>query len=302
MKNKHFIKIGSIICSVLLITSCNNSSDIEVDVTGADTLSQTENNVENVETNENKIEYSVPTPNELFDIVKLQGGELNIDLINPLENQEKYVDTKSKALNFGVYSADIGYMSCFNHGIEFLKYTKVIEKLGNDLGISEVFDKELMDRIENNEGDSDTLFLISNQTYYDSYQYLEENEKGTELSLIICGGYIESLYIVSHLVDSYSDENPIIDIIGDQKLVLENIIDFCMTYMDDQAVNEMMNELMNLGKVFEDNMTFVESDSKVENDGDITVLTGGGHFEMNKKAFDAVKEKITELRNKITQN
>jgi len=302
MKNKHFTKIGAIVCSVLLITSCNSSSDIEVDVTESDTLQQTENNVENVETNENKIEYSVPTPNELFDIVKLQGGELNIELVNSLDNQEKYIDSKSKALNFGVYSADIGYMSCFDHGIEFLKYTKAIEKLGDDLGISDVFDKELMDRIENNEGDTDTLFLISNQTYYNSYQYLEENEKGTELSLIIGGGYIESLYIVSHLVDKYSDDNPIIDRIGDQKLVLENIIDFCMTYMDDQSVNEMMNDLMDLGKVFEDNMSFVESDSKVENDGDVTVLTGGGHFEMNEKAFNAIKEKITELRNKITQN
>lgn len=299
MKNKHFTKIGVIVCSVLLITSCNSSSDIEVDVTDADTLQQTENNVE---TNENKIEYSVPTPNELFDIVKLQGGELNIELVNSLDNQEKYIDSKSEALNFGVYSADIGYMSCFDHGIEFLKYTKAIEKLGDDLGISDVFDKELMDRIENNEGDSDTLFLISNQTYYDSYQYLEENEKGAELSLIIGGGYIESLYIVSHLVDKYSDDNPIVDRIGDQKLVLENIIDFCMTYMDDQSVNEMMNDLMDLGKVFEDNMSFVESDSKVENDGGVTVLSGGGHFEMNEKAFNAIKEKITELRNKITQN
>ena len=302
MKNKNFIKIGAIACSILLITSCNGGSDIEVDVTDNDTVQQVENNIENVETNENKIEYSVPTPNELFDIVKLQGGELNIDLINSLDNQEKYIDTKSKALNFGVYSADIGYMSCFDHGIEFLKYTKAIEKLGNDLGISDVFDKDLMDRIENNEGDSDTLFLISNQTYYDSYQYLEENEKGTELSLIICGGYIESLFIVTHLVDKYSDDNPIIDRIGDQKLVLENIIDFCMTYMDDQSVNEVMSDLMELGKVFEDNMTFVESDAKVENEGDVTVLSGGGHFKMNEKAFNAIKEKITELRNKITQN
>ncbi|HIP37292.1 MAG TPA: hypothetical protein EYG85_10605 [Crocinitomix sp.] len=301
MKHKHFYQIGGTLLTALIFVGCSNSNDIEVSVKDNDTTSITQN-VDNIETNELNVEYSVPTPNELFEIVKLHGGELNIDLVNSLDNQENYIDAKSKALNFGVYSADIGYMSCFDHGIEFLKYTKAIEKLGNDLGISDVFDKDLMDKIENNEGNSDTLFLISNQTYYDSYQYLEENEKGTELSLIIAGGYIESLYIVTHLVDNYSDDNPIIEKIGDQKLVLENIIDFCMAYMDDASVNDFMNDLMELSKVFEDNMTVVEEDSKVKDEDGISILSGGGYFKMNKVAFEAIKNKITELRNKITQN
>ncbi|MGV6862550.1 MAG: hypothetical protein ACWA41_12320 [Putridiphycobacter sp.] len=300
MKNKHLYRFGTAMVSAIFLFSCNSSNNIEVDVNENDTSAV--ENIETVETNELTIEYSVPTPNELFDIVKLHGGELNIELINSLDNQEKYIDTKSKALNFGTYSADIGYMSCFDNGIEFLKYTKVIEQIGDDLGISDVFDQDLMDKIENNEGNSDSLFMISNETYYDSYQYLEENEKGVELSLIICGGYIESLYIVSHLVDQYSDEDPIIDRIGDQKLVLENIIDFCMAYMDDEAVNETLADLMDLSKVFEDNMTFVEGNASIENQGDVTVLSAGGHFEMNEKAFKAIKTNITELRTKITQN
>ena len=145
------------------------------------------------------------------------------------------------------------------------------------------------------------MFVISNDTYYDSYEFLEENEKGTELALIISGGFIESLYIVSNLVDGYEENNEIIKKIGDQKLVLENILDFCMTYMDDPSVEETMNELLDLSDTFENNMEFIESEANIENEDGIATVSGGGHLVMNEKAFLAVKEKVAALRTKITQ-
>jgi hypothetical protein len=299
MKNK-ILKQGSfLLLSSSLLISCN--SDIDVDVSDIIVDSVKTELVENITANESAIEYSVPTPNELFDIIRSQGVSLNIDLINDLSNKDTYVDTKSKAINFGVYSADIGYMSCFEHNLEFIKYSKVIEELGADLGISEVFDGELMTRIESNEGNSDSLFVISNDTYYNSYQHLEENNKGTELALIISGGFIESLYIISNLAGDYSDDNAIIEKIGGQKIVLENIIDFCSTYMDEESVSEIMIDLDELGQVYEANMDFIEESSSITTENDIVTLNGGGHFVMNEQAFTAVKEKIIEIRTKLTQ-
>ena len=298
MKNRFLVKGGILLFSSAVMLSCG-SNEMDVDV--EDAVEDSTEVVQVVDNDLPLIEYSVPTPNELFEIIKAEGGELKIDLINSLDNEENYIDLKSKALNFGTYSADLGYMSCFDNSIEFLKYTKVVERLGDELGISEVFDEELMERIENNEGDTDSLFIISNDTYYDSYQFLEENEKGTELALIISGGFIESLYIVSNLVDSYSEDTGIIEKIGDQKLVLENILDFCMTYMDEPAVSETMDDLFSLSEVFEKNMEFVEGESNIKSDGDVVTLSGGGHFKMTEKAFNAIKEKVTEIRTKITQ-
>ncbi|MFK8039020.1 MAG: hypothetical protein AB8B74_12065 [Crocinitomicaceae bacterium] len=280
------------------LSSCGDSQpDLEVDIdeTVDSTISENTGPV---------ISYSVPTPNELFEIVKALGGTLDMSLINSLENTDKYVDLKSKALNFGVYSADLGYMSCFDNGIEFLKYTKAIEDLAADLGISEVFDKTLIDRIESNEENYDSLFTISNQTYYESYSYLEENKKGQELSLIIIGGYIESVYIISSLVENYSDNNEIIEKIGDQHLVLDNIIDFCAQYADIEAVSEALSDVIQLQSVFEENMTFVEAsgDSKnTSDDNGVATFSSQGSYQMNQATFDAVVAEITILRNKITQ-
>jgi len=294
MKNKFLLKSSAFFIGSLLLFSCGN--DMDVDDDGND------NEKDKIIKTDSGIDYSVPTPNALFDIIKINGGKLKMELVNLIENKEKYVDLKSKALNFGVYSADIGYMSCFDYGIEFLKYTKVVESLGDEIGISDVFDKDLMDRIETNEGNSDSLFLISNDTYYESYQYLEDNDKGAELSLIIVGGYIESLYIIVSLVEKYEEGNPLIENIEGQKLVLENIIDFCSTYMDDAGVEEIINDLMNLTDVFEKTMDFVEGESNIQKDGDVVTFTGGGQFKMNENSFNEIKKSVIELRNKITQN
>lgn len=299
MRKKFLNHAGLLLLSSSLILSCKSNIDVDKLDTVLDSLA-----VDVVEANtsdEPTIDYSVPTPNELFEIVKNQNVKLNIDLVNDLSNKDIYVDTKSKAINFGIYSADIGYMSCFEHNLEFIKYSKVIEELGKDLGISDVFDQELMSRIESNEGNSDSLFIISNDTYFDSYQYLEENNKGNELALIISGGFIESLYIITNLVGEYSDDNPVIQRIGGQKIVLENIIDFCTTYMDNEAVSEIMIDLDDLGQVYEANMDFIEENSSITTENDIVTLNGGGHFAMNEATFNAVKEKTNEIRTKLTQ-
>lgn len=299
MKRKKIIISLFCATATLFTVSCGGSGD-DSELNNVDIVDTTATEI--VENNEVTIEYSVPTPNELFEIIKLQGGEQQLNLVNPLENSENYVDQKSKSINFGVYSADVAYLSCFGIGVDFLKYFKQIEELGEELGISGAFDEEMMDRIENNEGNSDSLFSISNDTYYDSYLYLEENDKGVELSLIMAGGYVESLYIICNLVEKYSDENPIIVKIGDQKVVLENLIDFVSEYAEDASVNEVIVDMMDLSDVFESSMEFVETESSVENDADGTLLiSGGGSFNMTAESFDAIKAKANELREKYTK-
>lgn len=296
MKNKNVYRGLFALSAVALLASCGGEG-IEIDGDNSGTDSTHTEVIE--EPTGLEIEYSVPTPNELFEIVKLQGGEQKVGLVNPLSNRDNYVESTEKALNFGVYSADLAYMSCFGVGTEFLMYMKTIEEMGDELGISGAFDEDLLDRIENNEGDSDSLFSISNETYYDSYLFLEENGKGRELSLIMGAGYIESLYIICNLVDGFNASDPIVEKIGDQKLVLENLMEFLASYQDDADVADMTNDLLSLQEVFEISMDFEESGTNVDNTSGKLVLSGGGSFKMNEKALKDITAKITELREKI---
>lgn len=290
------ILVSTFCAAAFIMTACGGSSE-DNDIQNVD-LSDSTEVVENVEIdNLEEIDYSVPTPNELFEIVKLQGGEKQAGLVNSIDNAENYIDLRSKSINFGIYSADIAYLSCFGIGTDFLRYFKKIEELGEDLGISGAFDENIMDRIENNEGDSDSLFAVSNDSYYDSYSYLEENEKGTELALIMAGGFVESLYIITNLVDGYSADNAIIQKIGDQKVVLENLINFISSYNDNEDVKNVISDLSDLGMIFEESMILNESETSVTNDDEgVISLSGGGSYEMTEEAYNAIKAKALELR------
>ncbi len=295
MKTNKLTQGFLVIAAALFMVSCGGGADDDETLHNVDTLTENNDNPDGP-----IVEYSVPTPNELFEIVKLQGGEQKVGLVNSLDGIENYIDHKSKCLNFGVYSADLAYMSCFGIGTEFLLYFKAIEELGEDLDISGAFDEDIMERIQSNEGDSDSLFAISNDSYFDSYLYLEENEKGVELALIMTGGYIESLHIVCNLVDTYVDDDPVIEKIGDQKLVLENLLDFILEYADDPMVSETMDDLIALSDVFENSMEFEESGTSIDSNEEGTlILSGGGSFNMTEQAFRDISAKAEELRNNI---
>ncbi len=297
MKNKNLIKgIFAVGITSLMVSCGGEGDDADMHNVVLDDTTDTEVVVE-----ESTVEYSVPTPNELFEIVKLEGGEEKVGLVNSLDKRENYIELKEKALNFGIYSADLAYLSCFGIGTEFLMYFKAIQEIGEELGIEGAFDEDLMDRIENNDGDSDSLFAISNETYFDSYLYLEENEKGVELSLIMAGGYIESLYIICNLVDTYDDSDPIVEKIGDQKVVLEQVLDFILEFSDDPSVSETMNDLVGLADVFENSMEFEESGTNIDDNDGMLVLSGGGSFKMTENAYNDITSKVTELRNNITK-
>lgn len=294
MKNKNLFNGILVAATAILMMSCGGGGDDELQNVVVGDTSTTVTTPE-----QPAVEYAVPTPNELFEIIKIQGGEQRPGLVNTLDNRPNYVDLKTKSLNFGVYSADLAYMSCFGIGTEFLMYFKAIEEMGEELGISGAFDEELMERIENNEGDTDTLFAISNETYYDSYLYLEENGKGVELCLIMAGGYIESLYIICNLVDKFKEGDPIIEKIGDQKLVLENLLDFILQYSDDQMVSEVMDDLITLSDVFETSMEFEESGTSIDKTENKLVLSGGGSYKMTKNSLEKITAKAEELRANI---
>lgn len=290
--------IASVIVGSLAVVSCGGEED------------KKKNDANTVENNEidstNNGEVSgfelpgIPTPNDLFDLVKSIGVEKKPGITNNVEKVSEYVDSKSKALNFGVYSADLGYIACFEAGPDFLDYFNVIKTLGDDLGISAAFDPSLIKRIETNEGNLDSLFAVSEDTYFESYAFLEENGKGKELALIIAGGWVESMHIIFQLAGEYEEGNPLNENIAGQQVVLESILEFMARYQEDDMM-EVLEKFSNVLMSYTENMTYEEADTEVKTEGNKVVLGGGSEFSMNKQAFNEIKAQITELRNYITK-
>jgi len=246
--------------------------------------------------------YSVPTPNELFAVIRETGVLYDGTILNSPENIEKYSSKKIQALNFGVYFTDLAFASSFSENASILSFFGTIKVLSDDLGISNALDAAIYEKVEANleNDDADSLLFLSNDTYFQAYSYLEENERGSTLALIVLGGWIESLYIMTNLGE-YEEGSNLIARIGEQKLTVGNLMGFMMKYQDDSNVAEVMEELADIEELF---WSFEEEegdDVTTSQEGDVYVLSGGSTITVSAEQYEELKELVAELRKDIIE-
>lgn len=247
--------------------------------------------------------YQIPSPEELFAFV--QDGELTYKeyLQNSIENASKYTDVKSKELNFGIYIADLAYAAAFNRYQESLKNIESVRKMSEDIGIASVFDEALNDRIQHVFEHPDSLLNVTNSSYYKIVSYLEENERGKTLALIAAGGWLESLYIFTNLVENYSPDNNTIQRIADQKLTFENLILYLKKHQSDSNVKSTIENLSGVRDAFAQLEVVKLDPSEVKNKSNNVIIVGGGkRINITEEQFKKLKEEITIARNNITAN
>tara|TARA_B100000401_G_C52771600_1_gene703515 strand:- start:401 stop:1297 length:897 start_codon:yes stop_codon:yes gene_type:complete len=295
--NKPIKIVFSVFVMVLLVVGCQPTEEKTEPV--ADDSSQ-----EIIPETEVSVTFQVPTPNELFTLFDQVNVNFNSDLLSSTENiEQKYTSNKNKALCFGVFSADLAFAANFGEASESLKYFSAIRNLGDQLNVNNAFDQVVFDRIEKNidQNNNDSLFSLSSETYYNAYSYLKENDRGSALSLIIVGGWVESLYILTNLVDE-NNTNDLLARVADQRLTLENIFGFMAEYQDDEDVSEVMEALIPVEDVLM-NLDTQESEISTQvNENGTYNLDGGTEFVLSKEQFDSLKDAVANLRSSIVSS
>jgi hypothetical protein len=301
-KSFNIISKATLVFSFALIfMSCQNN---EVNTEESEVVDLEEQVVEESQSDVDlSVTYQVPTPNELFTLFSDVEVNFDANLLNSTTNTEKYTSNKIKALNFGVYSTDLAFAANFGEATASLKYFSVIKNIGDELNVNNAFDQLVFDRIEQNiqANNSDSLFNLSNETYYNAYSYLKDNERGSTLSLIVVGGWIESLYILTNLVD-YEVDKELLSRIADQRLTLENLYGFMAEYQSDSDVSEMMASLLPIEEVL---MNLESEESSIEtgvDDNGTYNLDGGADFFLSQDEFISLKEAVNALRTTIVES
>lgn len=282
----------------MLFTSCGSDhsegEEVTSDTTKVDSADVSNNGLETAE-----LSFQVPSPGEMLTFIKMVGGKSNKNaaILNSPDNNKNYTDAKSKALNFGIYSCDLSYCSTFEMGPQAVKYFVVVKKLGDEIGVSTAIKPEVAKRLEANIGNPDSLAVITDDLYYGSFEEMQASKQGNTLALVVAGGYIESLYLVCNLV-KYEPNSMGVQRIADQKVTLDNIIDFLKKYESDAGVAEVITELNGLKAEF---AKLKETTAEVKGKDGVKVLGGGTNIEMTAEQFKAISEKIKAIRNTFTQ-
>ncbi len=249
---------------------------------------------------DNLITYLVPSPKDMFAFTREGNLKYSADVLNAKENADKFIDTKSQEIGFGIYSADLAYTAAFNQTNTAGEYLKVVESLSDKIGLGSVFTESLINRFKKIEN-KDSLLKVTNDTYYDIVKFLEENDRNTSLSLISVGGWIESLYIVTNLQNKYEKDNEIIQLIADQKNIFENIILSLQQREADPNVADLIKELQTVKNVYDGLEVIKIENPNVQNAKANQIIVGGStKIVMTEDQFNQLKKAIADVRNKLS--
>ena len=160
--------------------------------------------------------FNVPSPIQLAGVIQKVQLPYNKDLLNDVNKYQNYTTTFKQALNLGIYGANLGYINVFEQLPDAAAYFGAIRALSKELGIMNTFNEETMQRIERNNGNKDSLLYIASIMYRESDQYLMDAERNEVGALILAGGWVESLYLLTHIQSASEMKPEIQELIGQQ--------------------------------------------------------------------------------------
>jgi hypothetical protein len=220
--------------------------------------------------------YPLPTSMEVTETLQSIKVSYISSLKNSPGNLQKYVTTREKALNLGVYTADICYALTYNMRQDAIKYLETTNKLLDDLGIISPFTKQIVAGFNDDNVNQDSILIIINDSFKDTYGLLHNNNQEYINLLVISGSFIEGLYILTQIAPP--DNGTMLKVIAGEKNVLNEIIKLYENVKDDENLKETYTLLQKLHVIYADVKFSIEIDQ----------------FEKIKKETASIRKVITE--------
>lgn len=249
--------------------------------------------------------YYVPSPIETADLLKKAGATYDKDLLNPIENVSKYSSAAARALNMGVYGADLSFTGIFDQHTESSLYLQCTNKLAQALSISGAFGPEVRDRLEANATNRDSILNIITDAYWDCDAILQQNKQYNVSALMITGGWIEGCYLACKIADATKNKT-IRTRVVEQRHSLDNLVALLQTkYTEsgnkDQDIGPVLTDLKAIQASFAKiTPASKETPTATDDKNKVTVIgDDSAGPEVSDAVFTEILGEIVALRGKI---
>jgi hypothetical protein len=248
MKNILRAKLAIVIAiAVLSFASCQS---------GNKSASQAKNaadsaNIKDIAKNVKDVIYPLPTPFEMTRMLNTIGAKYSSSILNPTDKAEKYFTEQSKAVNLGVYGADLAYAATFDQKQDEKLYSKALKSLIDELGINIDYSKLLSDEFKSKVNNKDTLIGIITGTYYDTYKFLSAKSNPDLAVMMVSGMWVELMYIATNISqDTYQNSN-VVKMIADQKDSYYKVLKLLNAHDKNVEVKNIEDKLLILKPVYD---------------------------------------------------
>lgn len=291
MFNKHFLVLA---VTAVFFASCGNETVAE----DKDDLIEAPDTVKSAVLNVGGELFSVPSPIQTALLIQKSGITYDKTILSMHNKVNTYSTDFTRALNLGIYGADLGYVSLYSQTQDALGYLASIKQLTDKLGISAAFDGPTMDRIKNNITNKDSMMVLVGIAYRGSDAYLKDNQRTDISSLILTGGWIESMHFSLTAYKSKPTDQ-IRFRIAEQKQALNSIIKILRNYSSAE-VSDLNTSLADLSKVYDGiqfKYNFVEP--VTDTTKKITYINSTTEVIVTDDQLNQISDKLKQIRNKI---
>jgi hypothetical protein len=287
--------------AIPLIVSCEGSSsdDTEIPDSVKNKVAQASGEVDKSVIND--LVQNVSSPIEMAALIKNEGVPFSKDYLSDADNVDNLNTAFEKALNLGVYGADLGYMNIYDKTSLIINHITSIKKIAEDLKIGQFFDFSTLKRLASNNENLDSLMYISTSSFNRMDNYLRENKRGDLSTLMITGVWIEGLYLATQ-VTLKSKNKEIQNRVGEQKVSLDNLMMILKLYEKDDNFAKLIKEFEKIRTVFEPVKITIEAGEPTteEVDGSLMIIQHDiQHVTMPDGHMANIIKVIKEVRNKV---
>ena len=239
-----FVLVLTISCVILTVYSCGQSQQ-------AKPAEEQTINKDDVKESVSEIIQHIPSPFELAQKLDDIGAGYMPTALNDVEKIDKYFTEKNKALNLGVYGADLAYVTTYDKKQDVNVYAAAVKTLIDELNIAinftEIVSEDTKEKMEN----KDTIVKVVTNTFYEVYDFLNENSDPSLAALVATGIWVESLYLAMQISEETFNNNDFVQIIYNQQTSLGKLIELLDNFKDDELIQQQKTALTKLKQQFE---------------------------------------------------
>jgi hypothetical protein len=236
-----------VIVAVVVFSSCKGKGKTtESDQVVSDSLNKTL-----LATEVGEVLYPLPTPFEMTKMLNDIGATYSTKNLNSTTKVDKYYKENQKAVNLGIYGADLAYVSTYQQQQDIQVYLNAIKKLADQLGITYDYSKLLSDEYKEKFNNKDSLTKIVTNTIYDTYYYLDQKSNPDLAVTMVTGMWVELMYIGTNISQDSYNYTGLVNIISKQKASYEKVMELLSGRNANADIKSLETKLQPLKPAFD---------------------------------------------------
>ena len=237
------------LCIVFILAGCNGPSDQNRIVNKA--VADSINREISLSPESQILLNNFPTPFEVTALLIKAKAGYSFDIANTPDWVDNYNTEMSKALNLGVYSADLCYSVTYKRIDETNKFLACTNKLADELGIAGIYDKTLMDKFKKNDNNNEEMIALVKNLFRNSNDFLSKNNRTQVAVMVVSGAFTEGIYLAaSAAVTSVFDNSQILAVIAAQKENYEKLTAILSAYNSDPKMKSLADDMATLKPIW----------------------------------------------------